>query len=56
MPVFTLQSPLIVSILLNIGFLKYLFSVDVKSAILMGVLLGIIDAESLGLSRPIYVR
>jgi hypothetical protein len=48
--------PLLVSILLNIGFLKYLFRVDIKSAILMGILLGIIDAESLDLSRPIYVH
>jgi hypothetical protein len=46
--------PLFVSILLNINFLKYLFRMDTRSAILLGILLGIIDASSPDLSLPLY--
>jgi hypothetical protein len=45
--------PFLASILLNIGFLKYLFQVDTRTAILMGTLIGMVDAESLIVSVPI---
>lgn len=46
--------PLIFSILLNIGFLKYLFKIDTRSAILMGILIGMTGAESFRLGQPVY--
>lgn len=46
--------PLVFSVLFNIGFLKYLFGIDTRSAILMGLLIGMTRAESLRLSMPVY--
>jgi hypothetical protein len=38
--------PLLTAIILNIGFLKYLFKFDTRTAIPMGVLLGMTNAQS----------
>ena len=45
--------PYVVAILLNIGFLKYLFGIETKKAILMGALLGITHAHSMVVNLPI---
>ena len=48
--------PLLVPILLNVVFLKYLFRFDTRPAILMGILIGMIDAEALSVCLPIVAR
>jgi hypothetical protein len=45
--------PFVVSILLNIGFLKYLFRIKTRDAILMGALIGMVHAHSLIVELPI---
>jgi hypothetical protein len=45
--------PYIFAILLNIGFLKYLFGIETKNAILMGILLGITNAHAMIVNLPI---
>ncbi len=46
--------PYIVAIVLNIGFLKYLFDIETRQAILMGALLGITNAHSMVVNLPIH--
>jgi hypothetical protein len=50
---FLVALPFGASIFLNIGFLKYLFGVETRMAILMGVLIGFTNAQSLIVSLPI---
>ncbi len=50
---FLFALPFIASILLNIGFLKYLFGIETRTAITMGVLIGFTNAQSLIVSLPI---
>ena len=45
--------PYMVAILVNIGFLKYLFGIKTQKAIMMGVLLGITNAQSMIVNFPI---
>ena len=47
--------PYLVAILLNIGFLKYLFGIETKQAVLMGILLGVTNAHSMIVNLPIQV-
>ena len=45
--------PFIVSILLNIGFLKYVCKIDTRNAIMVGALIGMVHAQSLIVGLPI---
>lgn len=50
---FLIVVPYGASILMNMGFLKYLFDVETKQAALMGTLIGITNANTLLVSMPI---
>ena len=45
--------PFIVSILLNIGFLKYVSKIETRNAVLIGTLIGMVHAQSVIVGLPI---